>query len=341
MHAVASEGSTLNLDELESQLIHQINHEREQHAATKKLLKNEQQKVRNLQKELDRSNHFANELAAGNLLSASVLQAAMDRIEPNVKEILRTVAAMNASNDSPSDGARATANGHQKLFCNTAHQPKSSSSPPPPPPPRFQKPALQLSAPNSADQRPSILYDVLAKERMDDVDTISNFHSLFQHDVKHESFQRDALRQADEAGNKEQTSTSVNIGPASIQHSEEVDRARSISKFESHPPGLGEFHSLDEAFENDFFSKPVGGSDTERRLSNKKTSDNSLIDMDLEEGVLPKSGVVNSVSSENGTSKPKEPLKSGEDVNKPAAGPAVVRKESTIEHPIIGVEAVS
>ena len=333
MHLTGSEGSTLNLDELETRLHHQLNHEREQHEATKQLLKNEQDKVRNLLKELDDSNRFADELAAGNRLNANVLQAAMDRIEPNVKEILRTVAAMNAFRSDSHDGASITVNDSQKLPDDTAHQPKSLAS-------CMHEPAFQLSAPLGNDQRPSILYDVLTEGVMDDVDTIPDFHSDVRQNVKHEPFQQVALCQAVKADNKEQTSTRVQVVQAPVQPSEELHRMSNTGKLEPRAPGLGEFHSLDEAFENDFFSKPVGGSDTGRQLSNRKTADDKLIDMGLEGG-LPESGAVNSASPGCGRSMPKEPLTSGEDSNKLTVGPVVGRKESTIEHPIIGVEAVS
>ena len=334
MDNAASEASTLNLDELECLLNRQINHEREQHAATKQLLKIEREKVHNLEQELDDSKRLASALAAGNLMNSKLLQAAMDRIEPNVKEILKTVVSSNAAQGSSHESAPTTGSNSQKLLADIAHRPTPSL-------PDLQEAALQLSVLNSTDQRPPILYDVLKGEMVDDVEMVPDFRSDVQNNFKQESVHPNDLRQADEAGDRQQSSPQLRVALTSVPRIEEVDEGCGGSKSENRAQGMDEFHSLDEAFENDFFPKPVRDLGTSRRAPKKEGSDDTLIDIGLEEGGLTKPSTVNSIHSQNGISKPGELLTHGENDDKLTVGPVVVQKESTIEHPIKGVEAVS
>ena len=332
MQAMASESSTLNLDELESQLNQQLKDERQQHEATKQLLRNEQEKVRRLQKEEDGVNHFNNGLAVGIRLNGYGTRAAMTRIEPTVNEILERVTALHGFHGFRHAGLVVTGVDSQHRG-EATHVSALSSSP-------WPDQALQLSTPNPTDQRHSILYDFLAKESDDDIGKVLDFCSFFPEDTKHEALHLKALHQPDVTGNKEQITPCVQVCETPVQHAKESGAASGASDLETGASGQGEFYSLDKAFENDFFSKPVGGSGTGPRLSSKEMSEVPLLDMGMEEGGLPKSGVVNSGSSETGALQPAKNEQSGEDQKESVGGPVVTSKESHVKHPL-GVEIVS
>ncbi len=306
----------------------------QKHMITTHMLQVEQEMVRKLQAELDDSKRLASTLVASHRLNAEILKVAIHRIEPNVDKMVKQMDSLNGPRGVAYRDAVDLDIDHERLLGETVHGPKAPSY--------LHEGSPQLSAPPATtDQRPSILYDVLGQHGqhgVDDHKIPDTSRSLQEEDTEQEPIIQGTLRQSQEADHDEQGTMHMLVEQASHQRRQEVDTLSGPDRRETGAPAVGEFHSLDEAFESDFFSKPVNGLAVNRRLKKRHSSDGTLIDIDVfgEKSGSPRSKVVNGDSSETGTSEHRQPH------NTTAVKPSDVQTtESTIAEPALSVKAVS
>jgi hypothetical protein len=321
-------------DVYQHELNSQLQHEREQHTVTKHLLQCEQEKVLKLQTELQDSKRLASKIVEGNRLNAEVLHAAINRIGSRVDRKRMKLALLDLDRDVPSSDAVNADVGLQDFRDHSAHDLKTSSV--------LQNGSTQLPAPGLTDHRPSILYDVLAQQKVGDLDRVPDFHSSFREDADFESVDQDFIRQSDEARRGEQNLLDTQVQQPPRHCVEDVDNFGNLDQLEIRASAdLSEFRSLDEAFESDFFSKPAKGSETGCRAPGKARSDEALIDILSEKHRSPKSEDVSSPSSQIGISEPTQPPSSEQGQDNTAPGAAVVRRTSTVGRPVSDDQPVS
>ena len=327
MHTLQYESADIFPEDVQSQL----RHERERHAITKHMLQREQEKVRKVQVELDASNRLTSTLVTANRLNAEILKAVIKRIEPKVDKVARKtdlftgLHGLGHHDDINVDG------NIEQLLGGTAHGFKASD---------LHEASPQLAAPTIIDGHPSILYDVLACQRVDDSDRTPDMHSSNQQETDEKAASESFLGQSHVAEQWEQDPMHTTIDQGPDLPCEEGDPCLNPDQLENQ--GLGEFHSLDAAFESCFFPKPVEGSKQSCRSTDKTTSDDTLIDFLPGPNWSPKSKVVNGDLSESGTSALGQHQTSEEDHNATASKSHVAKesKRSTAE-PVLGVEQVS
>jgi hypothetical protein len=308
-------------DGLESKL----HHEQQQHLMTKHMLWSEQKKVQKLQAELDESKRIAGALVVANRLSAEVLKVAVHRIEPNVDKMVKKMNLLTVARDA---AIEFDGDSDEKLDNDVRSSTTSTY---------WGEGSPQLRAPNVNDQRPSILYDVLMRHRINESDNVPGFHNSSQNEAENQGPSEGILQQANGADFEgectvhrptDQASCSLD-GDASNKH-----------KLDTQGPTLSEFHSLDEAFESEFF--PKKGIETCGPSPIKEMSDDTLIEFFPDRDASSKSELVNGCSAGSVTSKLRQHQSSGEDLNTSTVNPAAIEGSiKTAAEPVLGVEKVS
>lgn len=327
---VKSVDPNLDDDDDDDDVKTQLQRERANHEITKHMLHSEQEKVRKVQAELDDSRRLTSSLVAANRLNAQVLRVAIDRIEPNVDRVLKMVSLTTPSTVSHHHAANIDADPGILLDDRADSSGTSSYS-------------LQLPDSSMTDQRPSLLYDVLLHYKTaGDLDRRPDLDRSVQEDV---------WQVSDETDHEEQEPMYTPGDQAPTPHNNEVDTwlppVQHVS--ETGRPSLNEFHSLDQAFESDIFSKSIAGegSRTSTRLSEREMSDDTLIEVFPGQEQWPKSEKVNDgnskvVALDTNTSKLAQLEELGE-IDSDAESKTRVSQNAigTIILPSLGVETVS
>lgn len=321
----------------------QLLYEREQHAIHKHLLEAEQVKVHELQIKLDEKESQIRALVSSSRLNAEVLNAAIQRIEPKVISMAKDLAVLNA----PHRAAHHTADheaGPGEISSGSRHDSKMSSSSPE---------SSQLSSQGVVDQRRSLLYDIFVKlgndgrggwpdhhssaagglrrgSQITEGEKFPDHHTSVVGGTEPSAVRQDDTHRAIVAKHLNQTVIDTTMEKASNQYDE---RGNDLWNLGTHADSLvpGDFSSLDQAFENDIFSK--SGKGLNRPLLEEQILDNSLIEMFSEKPESTSSDHEDTMDGEKSKSRA-ETMENSESEQNTALGNAVAE-------PVLGVERVS
>jgi hypothetical protein len=233
------------------------------------------------------------------------MKVAMDRIEPKVDRIVDHVSVMDALSDLSRGGSSNLAGISREVLGDSARGSKTSTM--------LDRDFPQLSASTGSDSRPSILYDVLNGQKADISDRVFNLPSLHRGDVDDGQGGKIVTGGDDNAESMNGDLDLKALAGGDIEHQYGAQSLH-LRQLDPRLPASGEFHSLDEAFEDDFFSKPQKGSDHARRSSNKGMSGDTLIDMDFDKSISPESSNQHDVSPKPGDGVTTEALTSTENL---------------------------
>jgi hypothetical protein len=310
----------------------QLHYEQQQHLVTKHMLRSEQEKVQKLQAELDDSKRMASALVVANRLNAEVLKAAVHRIEPNVDNMVKKMNLLTVAQDAAYHGAVEFDGGSDEKPDNDVRSSTTSTY--------WGEGSPQLPAPNVNDQRPSILYDVLMQHKVNEFDNIPDFHRSIQNEAEYQGPGEEILQRANGTDHEGECAVHRPTDQASCSLDGHANTVFNKQKLDIQGPTLSEFHSLDEAFESEFF--PKKGIETCDPLPRKEMSDDTLIEFLPERNASSKSEVVNRCSSGSVTSKLRQHQSCGEDLNTSTVNPVAIEGSTSIAaEPILGVETVS
>jgi hypothetical protein len=327
-HTAGSGNPNLYQDSLGSQL----HYEQQQHSVTKHMLRSEQEKVQKLQAELDDSKRMASALVVANRLNAEVLKVAVHRIEPNVEKMVKKMNLLTVARDAAYHGAVEFDSGSDEKLDNDVRSSTTSTY--------WGEGSPQLPAPNVSDQRPSILYDVLMQHKVNEFDNIPDFHRSIQNEAEYQGPSEEILQQANGTDHERECAVHRPTVEASCSLDGHANTVFNKQKLDIQGPTLSEFHSLDEAFESEFF--PKKGIETCDPSPRKEMSDDTLIEFLPERNASSKSELVVGCSSGSVTSKLRQHQSSGEDLYASTANPVAIEgSTSTAAEPILGVETVS
>lgn len=307
----------------------QLKHEREQHAITKHQLQWEQESLRKVQAELETSKRQVSTLIAGNRLNAEVLKAAIKRIEPKVELMANKMDLLHITHAAHHDDVVPTDGDSPNVLSNIAHSSKVLPL----------KDGLPQSKTSSIiDGRPSILYDVVAQMRTDNHEIVSVLNSTVHGTVGHKSVNQSRFRPSDESEHEKYNFLHGVAVEQSHHKHDNVVNGVDLEHCETQSLSLDQFHSLDEAFESDFFSNPVRDTPPDDHLPDKEMPDGTLMEFFPMEDGTPRSSIVNNAPLEAGTHQRIETPISAEDHNSTETG--APGGTSTIVSPILGVETV-
>lgn len=320
------------MNEHQDDLGSQLKSERELHAVTKYLLQCERDKVHKVQAELEESKRQTSSLVASHRLNAEVLNKAVSGIELKIDklvkkaDLLTTARGVSYHDVSHGDG------NSEELPDGPAHGFETS---------HLHVPVPQLPVANVTDERPSILYDVLARgKKTKDLDGVPDLKSSNKKHTKEASDSEGARGQANQAEDEEQKLIHPLIERPGHQLRQEEDRWLGLDQVETLGPTLGEFHSSDEGLKSESSPKPLNGSQPSR-LSEKGNSEDKLINILPVTDWSPMSKVVNGYSAKTGISEPEQLQSSVEESNIPASKSGVIENtRRTAAEPVLGVEQV-
>lgn len=230
-------------------LEYRLKHEREQHAVTAKILKGEQENVRILQAALEDSKRFAATLITGNRLDEDALATAIHGIQQKVDQIAEQVARLLASSYTRLPINVGNDLGQSKIPVDGQHRAIEASP--------VQKRTSRLLHPIRNGQCSPTRLDNIAPKCASKSNALPDSHSFVHKDLKQlhwGSVDRDAFQRADEAQQDEK-----NELHKAEEHRNHHCNAEMNGSNQHKPHANGrsqrEFHSLDQAFESEFFLK--------------------------------------------------------------------------------------
>lgn len=250
-------------------LAFQLRVEREQHALTKRLLQSEQGKVKQVEAKLDEVRRENSSLVAVNRLHAEVVHKAVHRIEPKLDKLVETADLLTAAHDTNCDGASGMKNDPVDLLGGIAQELETSDS---------HEAQHEHSASSLTDPRPSILYDVLEDGSANHIDTTPDLHSVDQKHTETVSGSECIHYHANGAVDNDQRLTHQSIGQWAHQIHKEEDTWFGLDQFDKPGPALDNYSSLGEVFRNGNLHKPMTDPGPSRHMSEKETSEDTLID---------------------------------------------------------------